>query len=274
MFGKRSDNRIWVLALLVLLLALTVTACGGGEKATAPAAEQPAEVTQAPTIPPVFTNTPIPTQTPAPTNTPRPTATPKPTNTPEPTETPTPVPEPVTLTGTGDYVVDSGWPCDPALVHVAGNAGGRYFAVESYDANNELVDLLVNVTEPYEGYQPLNWRTGECAVRFQVKAIGDWTIRILPIVPGIHEVAERWIEVPGTREGEGDDVIFLRGKPSTATISGNEGARYFAVVAWGDWADLVVNTTDPYKGTVMLDKSTVALEIKATGAWSVEVTGQ
>lgn len=69
------------LVLLVTILALILTACGGGE-------EEP-EATTAPaaTDEPAATEPPAATATTAPTNTPEPTATPAPTNTPEPTAT-------------------------------------------------------------------------------------------------------------------------------------------------------------------------------------------
>ncbi len=103
-----TTHKTWVLALLVLGLALT--ACGGptpdvaATQQAALAATQAAQPTNTPLPPPNTplppTNTPLPpTNTPPPTPTPLPpTATPAPTNTPlPPTETPTSVPTPTPL---------------------------------------------------------------------------------------------------------------------------------------------------------------------------------
>src|SRR5512145_1929328 len=81
MTPKRTFPRISI----VFILALLVTACGGGIPA--------ATVTPAPTKTPEATKTPLPTATatPKPTSTPRPTATPIP-----PTPTPAPIGIPVT----------------------------------------------------------------------------------------------------------------------------------------------------------------------------------
>lgn len=56
------------------------------------------------------------------------------------------------------------------------------------------------------------------------------------------------------------------------SITGNKGGRHFGVTGYGDsdW-DLMVNTTDPYEGTVRLPKGDfVVLEINAIGNWEIE----
>src|SRR4030065_1058006 len=97
--------------------------------------------TTAPTDTPKPTDTPEPTNTPKPSNTPKPTNTPKPSNTPQP---PTATPEPILLTGSGDAVVDVDIPFNIAVVHITGNASGRYFGVTSYGEDGEQINLLVN----------------------------------------------------------------------------------------------------------------------------------
>jgi len=257
---------------LVALLALAL-ACGESTPTAAPEAADPtaAATAAAPaTEPPEPTDTAEPTPTTEPTNTPPPTAT---------TE-PTPIPEPVTLTGTGDSVVDAeGWECQPGLVHIVGNAGGRFFAVENFDAAGERLELLTNTTEPYDGWRPLDWMSDECTTRFQVQGAGDWSITLYPLAP-IPEVDAHRMDVPGTYEGSGDDVIILAGAantPDLANVSGNAAGRFFAVMAWvtSRGSDqLLINTTEAYEGTVILDPTTLALEVNAVGAWSVEVTAK
>jgi len=260
--------------LLALAALIAVTpACGSADPTAAPEATEPVATA-------AVTEAADPTDTPEPIDTPEPTATVEPTDTPVPTATaePTAIPEPVTLTGTGDSVVDVGdWECVPGLVHIVGNAGSDHFAVKNFDVDGEKLELLVNTTDPYDGVRPLDWMDDECTTRFQVKGGGDWSITLLPLAP-ILEVKRHWIGLPGTYKGEGDDVIILTGVtnvPDLANVSGNEGKYHFAVLAWTAKRgsdQLLINTVDPYEGTVILDPTTFAIEVNAVGAWMVEVT--
>jgi hypothetical protein len=231
--------------------------------------------TPVPTETPEPTNTPAPTDTPAPTNTPtltntpEPTNTPRPTNTPTPTDTPTVTPTPIVLTGTGDAIVDIEKGAEPALVHIIGNSASRFFAVINYDSNGEQIDLLVNTTDPYDGVRPLDFRNDEQTARFEVQATGTWTIEVIPLL-----AIER-VEVPGSISGVGDYVFALSGGiPDTATITGNQSERFFAVLGYGDGIDLLVNTTDPYQGVVLLDPDTLIIEVQAEGEWTIEIEAQ
>jgi hypothetical protein len=222
--------------------------------------------TPLPTDTPEPTNTPAPTDTPTQTNTPEPTNTPKPTNTPAPTETPTVTPTPIVLTGTGDAIVDIDKGAEAALVHITGNSASRFFAVVNYDNAGEQIDLLVNTTEPYDGVRPLDFRDDEHTARFEVQADGAWTIEILPLS------AIEKVEVPGEISGVGDYVFALvAGTPDTATITGNASSRFFAVMGYGNGIDLLVNTTDPYEGIVLLDPETLVIDVQAVGEWTIEI---
>lgn len=242
----------------------------------------PSSDKQTETIPPVSTKTPIaqaeivkPTETPAPippTNTPIPTRTPRPTNTPAPTLTPTTPPEPLVFSGSGDSVQDFDLTSFQgiAIAHITGNASSSYFAVESYDENGETVDLLVNTTDPYDGYVPVNFIDYQKANRFQITASDDWTITLLPIHPAfVHS-----LDVPGSISGTGDDVILLFGDPDTAKINGNASSQYFAVESYGTNWDLLVNTTDPYEGIVILSKDAWILQVTASDPWTIEIIGK
>ena len=270
----RTIRTIPLLAL-VAVLALTAAACGDADPTAAPEVAAPAAtaaVTEAadPTDAPASTATSEPTPTVEPTDTPAPTATPE----------PTAIPEPVTLTGTGDSVIDAeGWQCQPGLVHITGNAGSDHFAVKNFDAAGEKLELLVNTTDPYDGWRPLDWMDDECTTRFQVQGAGDWTITLFPLAP-IPEVDRHRMGIPGTYKGEGDDVIILAWSsktPDLANVSGNESEDYFGVMAWVSSRgsdQLLINTTDSYEGIVILDPTTFAIEVRAVGAWTVEVTAK
>lgn len=225
-----------------------------------------------------------PVATPEPTNTlisptdaPEPTATytPEPTATPIPptaTLPPTPIPEIMILEGSGDSIVDVD-EHNASVIHVTGNAEGRHFSVTSYDSNNDMIDVLVNTTDPYDGFVPLDWLDDEDTTRFEINSNGNWVIEIIPLAP-IPEIQEHFLTVPGSYEGNGDDVIILQGNtPDLVIITGNEESRYFGVFGWGrSGKDILVNTTDSYNGTVMLDSESFAITVTADGSWTIEVT--
>lgn len=218
--------------------------------------------------PPTITDTLAPTNTPGPTNTPRPTRTPRPTNTPRPTATPTRAPEPINYTGTGSTVLDiDKWP-GPAVLHITNNSS-RYFSVESYDANNERMDLLVNTSGPYDGQVLIDLYEEDHTSRLAIEATGDWTIDILPLEAAL------FLKIPGIIEGTGDDVIVICCNGDLATIIGNQSSDYFGVYSYGtNGTDLLVNTSDPYEGTVILPPGALILTVEATGPWTIELTSK
>ena len=104
----------------------------------------------------------------------------------------------------------------------------------------------------------------------EITATGPWSVTILPFAE--EHVFPRLIDVPGTLDGRGDDIVFIRGKPDTATITGNADEHHFAVIAYSpSGPDLLINTLDAYEGTTILDPETVALAIQAIGPWSVSI---
>jgi hypothetical protein len=183
---------------------------------------------------------------------------------------PAPPPQNV-FTGSGDSVVTFDRPAQPAIVHITGNAGSRHFAVVSYAPDGGYIDLLVNTTDPYDGIRPLDF-DGEHAARFEVSATGDWKIEILPL-SSAHTL---W--VPGAMQGADDDVVALAGgTPDLATVNGNAENRHFAIVSYSattHYLDLLVNTTDPYQGTVMVDRNARYLVVDSEGSWSISITSR
>ena len=105
--------------------------------------------------------------------------------------------------------------------------------------------------------------------RFEVQTKGAWTITITPLATA------NVLNVPGTFEGSGDHVFTLIGEmPDIAKISGNAGGYFFAVMSYRSSRDLLVNTTAPYDGTVLVDGDTLFIEVQADDAWSFAVTSR
>lgn len=197
-----------------------------------------------------------------------PTHTPIPTNTPIPTITSTPLPQPIVLAGAGDSVVDFDWE-GPGIIHIK-HTGGSNFIVESYDANNNQIDLVVNTIGSYDGIVILNLTDNEDAARFQVTAGGAWEMTISPFS------AARNFPVPVTISGIGDEVVILQGNADTIQADNSQGDGNFIIQAVGDRGiDLIFNEISPYTGTALLPSSrTLLLIIKAEGPWSLQITGK
>ncbi|KAA3644517.1 MAG: hypothetical protein DWQ07_13940 [Chloroflexi bacterium] len=257
---------------LYLTLALILTACSSGptdaeQTATFDALVKEAEdaMLTEQSISATETDAAIPP-------TPTLTRTPQPTSTPVPTRTPQPTLEPLIFSGSGDMIIDLPFDTGPAIIHVVGNAAGRHFAVESYDENNDQVNLLVNTTDPYDGVRPFDLLDRENSTRLVVTAVGEWTIEIQDLL-----TAPLYFELPVTIVGSGDSVVILHPdlSPDVATITGNAESRHFAVVSYSSsGTDLLVNTTDEYSGIVLLDTDTFIIEIDAIGEWRIEITGK
>lgn len=171
------------------------------------------------------------------------------------------IPNSVTYSGNGDDVVTLDKFDDVFVFHIVGNHVERHFAVKGFDSNGESTELLVNTTSKYDGItmDP----TQETAI-LEVKATGEWTIE----VQSIH--AMKTISIGETLSGSGDSVVLVSSYGSTAIISGNEDGSHFAVKSYGKERDkLLVNTTDPYEGKVMLAGEPIILDINAEGAWTI-----
>lgn len=186
--------------------------------------------------------------------------------TPAPTEAP-PISGsfPYTFTGTGDSIVDvSAYADRQVLLGIVGNYESRHFAIQSYDADDNQLDLIVNTTDPYVGFRPLNFSDTPAAF-LEVKAAGPWMIFVGELI--------RAKQVPKgvLFSGIGDEVMIVRGGDvRQAEITGNPDSRHFAIQGYSPTGtQLVVNTTDPYAGTVRLDKGTLVLVITAVGEWTI-----
>lgn len=207
-------------------------------------------------IPPTNTLPPTPTKTRVPTETAEPTA--------------TSVPEqPITLTGTGDTVVDFDKWNGPALMRVTHN-GSRNFMLRTYPADsNDYYDLLINTVGSYQGVLPLDFRDGEHTSRLVINADGPWEMHIDPLD------TIKFLTVPGTYQSVGDDVVGLDGRaPDLLKIDASFASGNFIVEATTGVRELLVNEIAPYTGTVVLSNDTTTLIVTASGPWNIGVTAR
>lgn len=180
--------------------------------------------------------------------------------------------EPMQYTGSGDSIVLIDNVGEAAIAYIKGNAAERHFAVTGYDTNRNYLDLLVNTTSAYEGIVLLDAKTAE----FEVNATGDWEIEVRSLVSArvvcvTGEVS--YADHAGGITGRGDEVVIVVSTVDApiTNISGNNSERHFAISAYGESTELLVNTIDAYSGTVRLPSGEfVILEITAEGEWAID----
>jgi hypothetical protein len=197
-----------------------------------------------------------------------PTNTPEPTNTPRPTFTPTPLPEPIFFDGSGNDVIEltEKWP-GAALLHIISTGPRDNFIIYGYDSNGNETDLVANAISPYEGYRPLDF-TKEDTVRLEIDAEGEWTIEIYPISRDYFNN----VNVPGSYQGNSDDVLLLSGDADLLTAK-SEGESNFLVWGYGESeVDLIVNEIAPFEGKYIVPSGVFILEIEAEGSWNIDLT--
>lgn len=171
-------------------------------------------------------------------------------------------PDPITYTGSGDDYFDIS-PFDSLYYfRITGNTEARHFSVTGYDASGNYTELFANTTDYYDGYvldPEQHTRT------LEVDAEGPWTIEIVslytaPVLP-----------VGETYSGIDDAVLLLPSDCQSAIINGNTMSRYFSVITYGSGSDLLVNTVDPYSGTVRIDPGATVMTVHAVGGWSISL---
>ncbi|HBZ39566.1 MAG TPA: hypothetical protein DF712_19755 [Balneola sp.] len=173
-------------------------------------------------------------------------------------------------TGSGDDILVIEKPDEdmPALLVINGNRGSNHFSVTSFDASRDRIDLLVNTTEPYSGIVAVDLPVGTNTKMLEISASGSWAINVYPIG------AAHKISTDNPKSDSGDNILWIEGDASIATISGNSNSSHFSVTAYdgsGRRNGLLVNTTDRYNGKVMIPKGTLLLQVTASGNWSVKL---
>lgn len=185
---------------------------------------------------------------------------------PEPTEEQVAVPETQEYSGTGADVVifDDELGQDAFTVHATYEGGGN-FAVWSVGEDGSSIDLLVNTIGSYTGRAPLNFM--DDPVGLQIEAEGPWAVTVDHL-----SLAPRW---DGDRalKRAGDDVVILENgiEGLTKARITNKGESNFAVWAYGDDRDLLVNEIGNYDGRVLIPVGTVVLVVTSEGDWTIEI---
>jgi hypothetical protein len=157
-------------------------------------------------------------------------------------------------------------PQDVPAIATFSHTGTSNFAVWTVGSSGDEQELLVNDIGSYKGTRLFD--VEDHSVAFKVTADGSWSIVVKPI-----SMARAWN--PSTAlTGTGDDVVRVAGTlPDLATaLIKHSGSSNFAVVTYTALErDLLVNEIGKYSGEVLLDGSTLLVEVTADGKWSIAV---
>jgi len=172
--------------------------------------------------------------------------------------------------GNGDDIITLEKPDEnlPALLVVNGNRSERHFSITGYDGNRNRTNLLVNTTDSYSGIVAVDLPPRTDTKLLEISASGPWIVHVYSIG------AAPKISVGEEFEDKGDNVLWVEGDASIATVSGNSSQRHFSITAYdgsGNRSGLLVNTTDRYSGRVMIPNNTLLLEVNATGEWTIKL---
>ncbi|MGY1821646.1 hypothetical protein [Geodermatophilus sp. SYSU D00079] len=245
----------WVAGLGALVAAVVVVAVvvGGGDgvspgvspadrAGTATMAEDPPSPSAAPTTTSPRRSTPAPPPPPA----------------------PEPEPAPTEQYSGAGTTVQTLTARDARAVTIT-HAGTSNFAVWAVDEQGRDIDLLVNEIGSYSGVHPLNFLVGEEAAALRIEADGQWSVTSAPLAS-----APSWDGgAPFTGEGAGVVLVAGAAEGLTPVTFAHQGESNFAVWAYGDSQDLLVNEIGAYSGQTLIPSGTVVLTVEADGPWSI-----
>lgn len=169
----------------------------------------------------------------------------------------------VEVSGMDDDVIDLPPTVQAAIVYASG--GGRsHFAIEAVNGRNQMVELLVNTTRPYQGVTAYGVLDSGTKRRLKVTASEAWHIRIDPL--GVIPTAS------SSFKANGDAVFSYEGPAARMKIS-CETASHFAVhQAWSPHrSNLLVNRVGRYSGTVLLEAGPSFLIFDADDPWESNI---
>ena len=125
--------------------------------------------------------------------------------------------------GNGDDIITLEKPDEdlPALLVVNGNRSERHFSITGYDGNRNRTGLLVNTTDSYSGIVAVDLPPRTDTKLLEISANGSWIVQVYSIG------AAPKISVGEDFEDEGDNVLWIKGDASIATVSGNSSQRHW-----------------------------------------------
>lgn len=155
---------------------------------------------------------------------------------------------------------------DEAMLATITHRGSANFAVTRLDAQGQQIDLLVNTIGNYTGTRLVDPLEDENTAALKIEADGAWTVTTKPTAG-----ARRW-NGAGTFTGRGDDVINIEGAFSglDSLRATHQGQANFAVTAYGESMELLVNEIGNYSGEHLVPNGAILLSVDADGRWTMQ----
>lgn len=179
---------------------------------------------------------------------------------------PAPKPKALTYSGRGSKLLKISKGADPMIVTITGR-GSSNFAVLSLDSSGAEMDLLVNEIGSYTGTKLIDAVEGEQTAALKITGTGfTWTVVLKPLSMG------RVWTGSGTLGGRGDEVVIMPSEPfgglDAARIT-HTGKSNFAVYAFAENRELLINEIGRYSGEVQVPSGTSILTFDADGPWTI-----
>jgi hypothetical protein len=258
-------------SLVLLVVMLTVIACGGSSDPAGQATSPVRIASPSPTQPtgPTATSTRPPTPTFAPTITPTATATLEPSPTPETTHVP------IKQSGTGDKNVSVELTAGVTLFTLQ-HFGPNRFSVRLLTEDDEGRGLLVNDRGAFQGSRAVAIREPGTFV-LEIKASGDWEFEVVRPVPDDAST----FEVPFEHAGTGVQALyFVKAEPGLHVVTlTHDGTGPFIVSVMnskGQAFERIVDTTGKFSGRVAARARNapfdyLIFELRTDANWTIRV---
>ncbi len=171
------------------------------------------------------------------------------------------IPPSVVYTGNGNDIISIDKVEPRYVIYIEGNEESDLFSVKGYDENDNITEVFVATSCPYQG---VSVDPTQKTTKLKIHAKGNWKVesRSVYTLPTISEGE--------SLKGTGDAVIWVKSYGLLASIKGNALEKYFEVKSFGELGDyIMVSTTKQYSDTVELKGEPFALTIKAAGDWEI-----
>jgi hypothetical protein len=186
-------------------------------------------------------------------------------STPEPTEPS--YPAPLEYSGSGGTSLEAGSWTGPALLHIQAEKSVQPLTI-SLDGR-----MLINAAEVGSGTAVNEYRGyvfgSSGRARLKVDGSQNWKVTVLPPSAKFFPV----IKIPGYYEGQGSQVILLRGVNGIAIFSSSvlDQLNAWSYGKKGELQKLSFRTEKDFSGRAVLPEGAAWIIVSAPGKWSVEV---
>ena len=174
-----------------------------------------------------------------------------------------PPPADKTYEGRGTKVLELSLDEDYKHIAKITHNGSRNFMVESRDATDDYVDLVVNEVGDYDGLRPLDFDREQPA-SLRIRADGSWKVTVMS--------ADKAPKFTGKASGKAGGVLLAvdPAAPDQNVRFTHKGRSNVALSLRGEeYPDLLVNEIGQYSGDMVVPTGTRYIDIDASGSWTL-----